>query len=182
MMVAMMLPCLVPMLARYRESVGRSAPHLGRRTATVGAGYFAVWTAFGIAAFPLGVALAEIEMRQPALARAVPFAVGGIVLVAGILQLTAWKARQLACCREGEVSDTPWLHGVRLGLRCARCCGNLMALLMVLGVMDLGAMAVVTAAITVERVGHAGPRVARAIGALVVVAGLYLLAGAAAGQ
>jgi hypothetical protein len=37
----------------------------------VGPGYFFVWTVFGMAAFPLGVALAAVEMRQPALARAV---------------------------------------------------------------------------------------------------------------
>ena len=73
---------------------------LGRLTALVGVGYFFVWTVFGVAAFPLGVALAAIEMQQPALARAVPIAVGVVVLIAGALQLTAWKARHLACCRE----------------------------------------------------------------------------------
>ena len=50
--------------------------------------------------FPLGVALAAVEMQQQALARAVPIAVGLVVLIAGTLQLTAWKARHLACCRE----------------------------------------------------------------------------------
>src|SRR5450755_2440170 len=65
MMVAMMLPSLVPMLWRYRQAVwtelGRTAgTRLDRLTALVGAGYLLVWTAFGIAAFPLGVALATI--------------------------------------------------------------------------------------------------------------------------
>src|SRR5262245_10378644 len=59
MMVAMMLPSLVPMLFRYREAVGRAgATRLGRLTVLVGAGYFAVWGAVGMAAFPVGVALA----------------------------------------------------------------------------------------------------------------------------
>ncbi len=101
MMLAMMMPCLVPMLQRYRQAVGRTgATRLGRLTALVGAGYFVVWTLFGMAAFPLGVALAAIEMQQPALARAVPIAVSLVVLIAGALQFTAWKARHLACCRE----------------------------------------------------------------------------------
>jgi hypothetical protein len=39
--------------------------------------------------FPLGVALAAVEMQQPELARAVPIAVGVVVLMAGSLQLTA---------------------------------------------------------------------------------------------
>ena len=66
MMVAMMLPSLVPMLWRYRQAVGGTGEtRLGRLTALVGAGYFFVWTVFGMAAFPLGVALAAVEM-QPA--------------------------------------------------------------------------------------------------------------------
>jgi predicted metal-binding membrane protein len=150
----------------------------------VGAGYFFVWTVLGMAAFPLGVALAAVEMRQPALARAVPIAVGLVVLCAGILQLTAWKARHLACCREAPGRDrtlpagagTAWRHGLHLGLHCSRCCAGLMAILLVLGVMDLRAMAVVAAAITVERLAPAGEVVARALGAVAVGAGLFLIA------
>src|SRR5438552_13876565 len=72
MMVAMMLPPLVPMLWRFRAAVGRAGEtRLGRLTALVGAGYFGVWTVFGIVAFPLGLTLTTIEMQQPELARAV---------------------------------------------------------------------------------------------------------------
>ena len=73
-------------------------------TAIVGVGYFFVWIVFGMVVFPLGVTLAEVEMRQPALARAVPIAVGVVVLIAGALQFSSWKARHLACCREGPAS------------------------------------------------------------------------------
>src|SRR5258706_3675910 len=91
MMVAMMLPSLVPMLWRYRQAVGRTGEtRLGRLTALVSVGYFFVWTVFGMAAFPLGVALAAVEMQQPALARVVPIAVGVVVLIAGALQPTPW--------------------------------------------------------------------------------------------
>src|SRR5256884_1692885 len=45
-------------------------------------GYFFAWTVFGMLAFPLGAALAAIEMQQPALARAVPIAAGMVVLIA----------------------------------------------------------------------------------------------------
>src|SRR5262249_23770165 len=58
-MVAMMLPSLVPMLWRYRQAIGSMGEtHLGRLTAFVGVGYFFVWTVCGMAAFPLGTALA----------------------------------------------------------------------------------------------------------------------------
>jgi predicted metal-binding membrane protein len=54
-----------------------------------------------------------------------------------------------------------------------------MAILLCLGVMDLRAMAVVTAAISAERLAPAGERVARAIGVVIVGAGLFLIALAA---
>jgi predicted metal-binding membrane protein len=185
MMVAMMLPSLVPMLWRYRQAVGGiGETRLGLLAALVGAGYFFVWAAFGMAAFLLGVALATLEMRQPALARSVPMAVGVVVLIAGALQFTAWKERHLACCREAPGrgrtlpgdAGTAWRHGLRFGLHCVCCCAGLTVILLVVGVMDLRAMALVTAAITVERLAPAGERVARAIGAVVVGAGGFLIA------
>jgi predicted metal-binding membrane protein len=185
MMVAMMLPSLVPMLFRYRQAVGTPGDtRLGRLTAIVGVGYFFVWTLLGLAAFPLGVALAAVEMQQPALAHAVPVAVGVIVLMAGSFQLTAWKARHLACCREAPARGRPlsadagtaWRHGVRLGLHCSYCCVGLTAILLVTGVMDLRAMTVVAAAITVERLVPAGPRVARVTGAVAIGTGLFIVA------
>jgi predicted metal-binding membrane protein len=54
-----------------------------------------------------------------------------------------------------------------------------MVILLVIGVMDIRAMAVVGTAITVERLGPAGERVARAIGAVVMGAGLFLITRAA---
>jgi predicted metal-binding membrane protein len=188
MMVAMMLPSLAPMLSRYRQSVGRAGEtRLGCFTATAAAAYFFVWTVLGMAAYTLGIALAEVEMRLPTLARAVPVAVGVVVLIAGALQFSAWKARHLACCREALERGCPlalnfgtaWRHGLQLGLHCIFCSAGLTVILLVNGVMDLRVMAAVTAAITVERLAPAGERVARAIGAVVVGSGLFMIARAA---
>jgi predicted metal-binding membrane protein len=188
MMVAMMLPSLVPMLWRYRKAVGRTGEtRLGRLTALVGMGYFFVWTVFGMAAFPLGAALAAVEMQLPALARTVPIAVGVVVVIAGALQFTAWKAHYLACCRElrwcgctmPADAGTAWRHGLRLGLHCSYCCAGLTAILLVMGVMDVRAMAVVTAANAVERLAPAGEHVARAIGVIIVGVGLLVIVRAA---
>jgi predicted metal-binding membrane protein len=185
MMVAMMLPSLLPMLWRYRQAACESGEtRLGWLTTLVCAGYFFMWTVFGMAAFPLGAALAAAEMQLPALACAVPILAGGIVLIAGFVQLTAWKAHHLACCRESSgrgcalpaTSGTAWRHGVRLGIHCGRCCFGLMAILLDIGVMDLRAMTAVTAAMTLERLAPAGERVARTIGVVVVGAGLFLIA------
>jgi predicted metal-binding membrane protein len=169
MMVAMMLPALTPML--------------GRRPLRTASGYFAVWILLGVLIFPPGVALAELAMRSESAARVAPLVAAATVLFAGLLQLSPWKARQLACCREAadrccrRVADTAgWREGMRLGLRCIACCTPLTLLLLVLGVMDLAAMGAVTVAVSLERLAPAGARIARSIGALVVVAGLLMLA------
>src|SRR5215472_6891926 len=81
MMVAMMLPSLAPTLWRYREAFARgSGARVDALTALVAASYFLVWTAFGLAAFPVGVALAAVEMQVPALALYVPMGAGVVVV------------------------------------------------------------------------------------------------------
>jgi predicted metal-binding membrane protein len=194
MMVAMMLPSVTPVLLRHRQALANTGEtRLNRLSALVGLGYFFVWIVFGLAAFPLGVALAAMEMQLPALARGVPIAVGVVVMIAGALQFTAWKAHQLACCRAACHGDAAchgnrwpshageaWKYGLRLGLRCCYCCAGPTAILFVFGVMNLGAMAVVTAVITAERLAPAGERVARATGAVIIGVGLFLIARAAA--
>ncbi|MES1262711.1 MAG: DUF2182 domain-containing protein [Peristeroidobacter soli] len=182
MMVAMMLPALTPSLLRYRQAIRSLAgAQCARLTAIVAIAYFSVWASAGLLAFPMGVAFAELTMSTPALSRAVPVAAGLIVMVAGALQFSAWKSRELRCCRSAPLraeanAKAAWRHGVRLGIHCVRCCAGLTAILLVLGVMDLRAMAIVTLAITAERVAPAAQRVARLIGALAIAAGLILLA------
>jgi hypothetical protein len=89
-----------------------------------------------------------------------------VVLIAGALEFTAWKAHHLACCRKAPGrgrklpadAGTAWRHGLRLGLHCSYCCVGLTAIHLVIGVMDLRVMAVVAAAITIERLAPAGKR------------------------
>ena len=185
MMAAMMLPSLAPMLWRYRQSVVRTGEiRLGRLTILVALGYFVVWAFFGSAVFVAGVMIAAIEMTQPVAARAVPIAAALVVLIAAAIQFTTWKAHHLACCRKAPEPGRPlpanartaWRQGIGFGLHCSLCCANLTAVLLVLGVMNLSAMAAVTAAISAERLARSGERAARAIGFVVLAAGLILIA------
>jgi predicted metal-binding membrane protein len=184
MMLAMMLPSLVPMLLRYRHGLRvANERRLGARTAICGAAYFFVWLALGPAAFALGEILAGVEMQWSALARAVPLLTGFVLLLAGCLQLTPWKARQLALCRLAPVcAGTPpgrpenaWRHGVRLGVHCALCCSGFMIILLVVGTMNLAAMAILAAAITIERMVPRPIVVARAMGVAIIVAGVVAI-------
>jgi predicted metal-binding membrane protein len=101
MMAAMMLPSLVPMLWRYRGATGGA--WRDGLTALVGLGYLFVWLLAGMLVYTLGLVLAaielQIELHSPALAGALPVAAGLLVLGAGVLQFTPWKAHHLARCR-----------------------------------------------------------------------------------
>jgi predicted metal-binding membrane protein len=185
MMAAMMLPSLVPMLVRYRRAVSGVSPgHLHAYTWIVGVGYYFVWVLAGAVVFPLGAALAAIDRREPALTGTAPIATSLVVLIASSLQFTPWKARRLASCRETRKhgrtllgnARAAWRHGLCLGVQCCESCAGLMGILLVIGIMDFRAMAVVTTAITVERLAPAGELAARAIGVLGVGAGLALMA------
>jgi predicted metal-binding membrane protein len=183
MMLAMMLPSLVPALSSYRRSMGGlEERRVARLTLLSGLGHFFVWLLFGAAVYPLGALAAAAEMRSPALAKSVPIATGIALLLAGAVQLTGWKARLLRQCRDAPCDPTrrgnagaAWRHGLRLGARCALCCIGFMTILIVVGVMNLATMAAVTAAITVERLAPNPERAARAAGILTLAAGAVVV-------
>jgi predicted metal-binding membrane protein len=184
MMPAMMLPSVAPALWRYRRALeARGDLHPDGRVTFAAIAYFCIWTLCGIVVFPVGAALAAAAMQIPALARLVPTATAIVVVIAGALQFTAWKARRLGCCRGARVPESApnasaadaWRHGVRLGVDCVACCGGLTAILLVVGVMNVGAMVAVTAAITLERLAPGGERIARVIGAIAMGSGLVLM-------
>ena len=155
MMIPMMLPSLAPSLRGCGSMAG---------TAVTGSGYFLVWTVAGLAAYPLH----GILMHRSLVA-------GITVVAAGVVQLTAWKARRLADCQVAHMPgvSAPWRHGPRLGVDCLARCANLMVALVAVGVMDLAAMVLATAAITAERYE---PRAVKAIGAMVVSIGAVMVA------
>jgi predicted metal-binding membrane protein len=168
MLMAMMLPSLTPALRGHRPA----------SAVRVAAAYFGVWTLLGVAVYPLGIAIADLEMQHAGLARLVPVLAALALAACGITQLSAWKLRQLDCCRAPPTrgfndAGAAWRAGISLGLRCCACCAPLTAALLVLGVMDPGIMACATAAISLERLTPRGRAVAR-------ISGVLLLATAAA--
>jgi len=179
MMAAMMLPALTPMLLAYHH---KRRPVTGRWLA--GGGYLAVWTAFGALAYVPGVLLAELAMDSGLFARCVPALTGVVVVSLGVFQTTEWKLGQLARCRAVTSCATgaaggrgAWRQGVHLGLCCLRCNANLMLVQLVAGVMDLRLMALLTLAVSAERLAPAPRAVARAVGVVIVAVGVALFAG-----
>jgi predicted metal-binding membrane protein len=121
MMAAMMLPGAVPAVLRRAHSSGRvlAAPLF------VGS-YLAVWVLVGVAVFglyrPHGYALA-----------------GGLVIAAGVYELTPLKRHFRQRCRETVRS------GFEFGLYCVGSSIGLMLVLMALSLMSIAWMAVIAA-------------------------------------
>jgi predicted metal-binding membrane protein len=184
MMAAMMLPALLPALLRYRLSLrGPQSADLASLTTLVGAAFVFVWALIGAAVYPIGVVLAKAVMASEMFARYVPIAAGVVLLLAGYLQVTKWKVRQLCRCRAASAggralrrdSRGAWYHGIRLGGDCALCCSGLMAVVLVTGVMNLGTMALVTVAIATERLFPRPERSARTTGLVIIAAGVFMI-------
>ena len=173
MMGAMMIPSLVPTLARVAPT--GPAPDGLAGLGEAGVGYFAVWAVVGAGIYVVGAALVAAELRRPTLAPAIPIARGVALVAAGWVQLTSWKARHLACCREGRPGaarpGAAWRWGISLGVDCVLCCVPFMTLLVVTGMMNLAMIALTALAITVERVAREPALVVRLAGLLLIGAG-----------
>jgi len=155
MMIAMMMPVFAPVLLR---EIATPLP--------VAMGYFMAWSLLGVALYPLGVAAAALAPG--------PMVGGVLVIIAGVLQFGERKARLLKCCM--MVSGTAFRDGFRTGIHCIRCCAGLTATLLVVGVMDLWAMALATLAIAAERLLPSSTRAAPAIGVGLIGIGVVLCA------
>jgi predicted metal-binding membrane protein/signal transduction histidine kinase len=162
MMVAMMFPPAVPMILTFHEV---QAAKRQRRDAFVltwvfVATYLSVWTLAGGAAYAGALANEAIAARA-ALSPATAARISGLVLVAaGLYQLTPLKDLCLSKCRAPiTLIMTSWRDGavgaLRIGLLhgayCAGCCWLLFVILFPLGIMNVGAMAVITLIILAEK-------------------------------
>jgi predicted metal-binding membrane protein len=141
------------------------------------AGYFTMWVAFGAGVYAVAVAVVAAEMRWPAFARAIPTLRGCVLIAAGLVQLSPWKARHLQCCREAGPEATrhgaAWRRGISFGVDCVLCCLPLMTVLVVLGMMSLPLIALLAVAITAERIARQPAPIVRLVGVLTIAIGAF---------
>ncbi len=183
MTVAMMSPSAAPMLWRFREIVPDTNCR-DRCVAMAALSYAIVWVSVGVVVFIANEAIATILSSHPSWQRSLPLAACGVVALAGAFQFTPWKARLLACCRDVSTCArsrlgnmrSAWMHGLWKGLHCAGCCAGPTAILLMVGLMDLRAMAVFAAVLFLERVETRGMRIAHASGALMLAAAAVMAA------
>lgn len=180
MMAAMMLPAIVPVVRLYGRAAARGT------VAPIPffiAGYGIVWSIVGLPVFFLWR-----QLNQP-LAQVTPTVgrIGGAVLVgAAVYQLSSLKTACLRHCRSPlsffmrhshnlDRSSGALILGVRHGLYCLGCCWMLMAVLVVLGTMQLAWMAVIAGLIFIEKISRIGELVAKIAGIGFLALGIWLL-------
>jgi len=192
MMVGMMVPTAAPATLLY-AALARKAARQGTPiapTALFVAGYVAAWTLFSALATLAQWGLARAALLSPAWSAASPALGGALFLLAGAYQLTPWKDACLRHCRgPAQFFAEHWRPGTRGALRmglvhgawCLGCCGALMGLLFVGGVMSFLWIAAIAAFVLAEKAlpfGRAGGRVAAVP---LIAAGLAYLGAALSG-
>jgi predicted metal-binding membrane protein len=187
MTFAMMLPNAAPMVLTYSEIADTAA----RKSVTVispfalVAGYAAVWFGFAITAALVQASFASTSFLSPA-----PALLSAAAFVAaGLYQFSSIKHACLHQCRAPfpfffsnwqTTTRGVFLLGVKQGLFCLGCCWAAMALMLVVGVMNIFWMAALGALLTAERL-VTGAWLTRAVGAGLIGFGAYLAIGAGVG-
>jgi predicted metal-binding membrane protein len=168
MTAAMMLPTAAP-AARHVVRLARRAP-----TLLFTAGYLSVWTVYGLLAYGVFRLVTSFDTGWLAWDRGGPYAVGTVILAAGLYELTPLKRLSLRRCRSAPHGENALRSALAHGLDCVCCSGALMAVLFVLGAMSLFWMAVVAIAIFAEKVLPRGPRLAPVFAVALVALGIWV--------
>ncbi len=188
MMAAMMLPSVAPMVLLFARVSGERARR-GQAPLVPSwlfvAGYLAVWTTAGLAAYGLYRAGVAAGTGWLSWDRAGPYVAGTALAVAGLYQLTPLKDVCLRHCRSPlDFLLHGWRSGrtgaVRMGVEhgvyCLGCCWGLMLALFAVGVMSLFWMAVVAAVILVEKVAPRGRQLSLVSAVALVALGVWVAA------
>ncbi|WP_127126984.1 DUF2182 domain-containing protein [Georgenia sp. SYP-B2076] len=184
MMVAMMFPTVVPLVAAHRMVVRRRGEGVVPTLALV-AGYLLVWAVAGLV--PLAALVAFRAIAVPAEgATWLPLVAGATLIVAGLYQFSRWKTICLGACRSpfaflvqhdfGGGTRAALRAGVAQGAYCLGCCWALMAVLLVVGLMNLVWMAGLALVFLAEKVWRRGWALPRVVGTALVVIGLAVMA------
>ena len=180
MMVAMMFPTIAPIVLLHRMVVRRRGEGVVP-TVAFGSGYLLVWATIGV--LPLGVL---VGFRHVAHGSTWVDRAGGAVLVlAGSYQFTRWKETCLRACRTpltfmvthdfGSGSAGALRVGLSHGLYCLGCCWALMAVLFVVGLMNLAWMAAIAVVFLAEKNWRHGVGLTKVVGVAVVGFGIAVL-------
>src|SRR5437762_4310420 len=117
--------------AMMLRSAGPPARHVPRRaqrqpTLLFTVGYLAVWTGYGLLAYGVFRLVTSFDIGWLGWDRDGPYAAGGVIVAAGLYELTPLKRVSLRRCRSAPHGNA-LRSGLAHGFDCAGCSGALMA-------------------------------------------------------
>lgn len=180
MTVATMFPTAAPMILMYGRVAGnrRTNGSTWAPTWLFVSGYLVLWTSLGVVAYGIAVGAEQIGEQLPWVQDNAVRLGGAVIVLAGAYQFSRVKDRCLTECRSPLMFlGTHWREGRRgavvmgmhHGLHCAGCCVALMAVLVPIGMMNMAALAGITAFVYAEKV-LPGWRVMRSVAGVALIA------------
>jgi predicted metal-binding membrane protein len=176
MMAAMMLPSAWPMIGLYAATQRNAGPAaVATAVALFALTYLGLWTLTGLPVYVASLQLMAVGTSTLA------FVVAGVLVAAGIFQLTPLKQVCLRHCRSplgfllghwragwrGALA-MGWAHAVY----CLGCCWALMVVLVVAGAMGLPWVLLIACLVAAEKLLPRGEWVARLTGVALVLLGV----------
>jgi predicted metal-binding membrane protein len=186
MMAAMMVPSAAPMVLLFTAIKRRQAAERPVASSWLFlAGYLVIWAGFSLIAVLVQWGLDQAGLLSGMMASTSSTLAAIILLAAGLYQLTPIKRACLRYCQSPVFFlSRHWQPGamgaLRMGFRhgsyCVGCCWFLMALLFVVGVMNLAWIAAVAIYVGMEKMVARSRWLSSAVGAGLIMAGGIILA------
>ena len=186
MMIGMMVPTSIRSVKIYSRIAKKTANSSNGVAATYWfvLGYVFVWTGFSaVAALVQGV-LNNVGILSPMMVSSSSYLGAGLLITAGLYQLTPWKDVCLTHCQSPAMYlagrfGPRVMDGIKLGVHhgayCLGCCWLLMSLLFVGGVMNLLWIAVITGFVILEKLLPVTIKLTNTSAILMVVSGIIYL-------
>lgn len=180
MMAAMMLPAIGPVLLALQVVARPGADRAAGSVAFV-AGYLGIWLLVGLVPLLAFLMFRSLPMQSSTW---VPVAGGAALLAAGVYQFTPWKSQCFRTCRSPlrfVTTRNPATPGGALragaayGMYCVGSCSALMAVLLVVGLMNLAWMAAIAIVFFAEKNWRHGALVARTAGGGLAALGIAVM-------
>ena len=178
MMVGMMFPTIAPIVLLHRMVLRRSGAGVAPTVGFV-AGYLMIWAASGLV--PLAVLISFRHLAEGS----TWIVAAAVLVVAGAYQFTRWKETCARACRSPltflathDFGSGPYgalRTGISHGLYCLGCCWALMAVLLVVGLMNLTWMAAIAVIFLAEKHWRRGGLLAKVVGTALIFLGLAVL-------
>ena len=187
MMIAMMLPSASPMILLYTALIRRTkkTKSIIRQVTSFICGYLLAWASFSLFAAALQSQLELRDWMSPMMMEATNiYLAAGILIAAGVYQLTPLKTVCLEKCRQpasflanykNTWVNSPLRIGLVHGFYCVGCCWFLMGLLFFGGIMNLYWIVGLIIFVAIEKLHEKGIIFGKILGGGAIVSGIAFL-------